>query len=95
MALDAPHRCDSMARALDEDDTSISYGDRFREYLLLIHDGGTSGVLMRFCPFCGAELPESLRDEWFAKVEAMELEPDDPRVPPAMRTGAWWRAGGQ
>ncbi|MGI8677337.1 MAG: histidine phosphatase family protein [Jatrophihabitans sp.] len=44
-------------------------------------EGLTQALMIEHCPFCGATLPPSLRDEWFEKVWAMGLEPDDPRVP--------------
>ncbi len=42
----------------------ISYDAKMGEYLLeLIPDGS---AVMRFCPFCGGELPDSKRDSFFA-----------------------------
>jgi hypothetical protein len=31
-----------------------------------------------------------LRDEWFSQIEALNLEPDDPKIPAKFMTGAWW-----
>jgi hypothetical protein len=42
-------------------DALIGYSPKFDEYGLLIHDGGTSSLAIRFCPFCGAALPHSKR----------------------------------
>ena len=42
-------------------DVLIDYSEKFDEYGLIIHDGGTSSVEISYCPFCGAKLPESKR----------------------------------
>ena len=26
------------------------------EYVILIHDGGSSGIIIKYCPWCGTEL---------------------------------------
>ena len=41
-----------------------------------VHDGGRSTVAIEFCPWCGARLPESQRDHWFATLAALGF--DDP-----------------
>lgn len=43
-------------------DSLISYSDRFSEYGLIIHDGGTASILIKYCPWCGAKLPNSSRE---------------------------------
>ena len=69
----ARHCCEEMRRQIDlvcEDhpdrfdcpDCIIQFSDRFREYGLIIHDGGSSVIGIRFCPWCGMQLPISLRD---------------------------------
>ena len=54
---------------------------------LPVHDGGASYVLVAFCPWCGARLPESQRDRWFEETEAKGFTDDT--LPPEYRTGAW------
>jgi hypothetical protein len=67
-----PHCCEEMQKRLEFDcanhadvfdcpDNLVSYSDRFGEYGLIVHDGGTSSVLIQYCPWCGAKLPESSR----------------------------------
>ena len=46
-------------------DVLTSYSEKFDEYGLIIHDGGTSSISTNFCPFCGEKLPEFKRDLWF------------------------------
>ncbi len=56
-------RCDMHPDVFECADNLIHYSQRFDEYLLIVHDGGSSGVLISYCPWCGAKLPESKRDE--------------------------------
>jgi hypothetical protein len=53
---------------LDFTPAVIEYRPRFHEYVLPIYDGppdegsyGGSGILISNCPWCGAQLPESIR----------------------------------
>jgi hypothetical protein len=55
------HCCDMMRYYIDHEDRVIYYWARFDEYLVPVHDGGTSGIQMRYCPWCGARLPVSKR----------------------------------
>ena len=64
-----PHCCDMMRYYVDHEDRVIYYWARFDEYLVPVHDGGSSGIQMRFCPWCGARLPVSKRDVVLAREE--------------------------
>lgn len=86
-----PHCCDSMATHLREQDVPIVYSPRFGEYGLKVMDGGSAKQLIQFCPWCGKRLPESLRDAWFRRLEQLQIEPDDSRLPDEMKGDAWWR----
>ncbi|WP_425302983.1 DUF6980 family protein [Nocardia otitidiscaviarum] len=49
-----------------------------------------------YCPWCGAKLPDSLRDEWFDRIFDLGLDgPEDVRIPVDMRTDAWWANPGE
>jgi hypothetical protein len=74
------------------DDVAIIYIPRFREFGISILDGGTSFQAITFCPWCGTELPKSLRTEWFSRVEEMGMDPYDPALPQSMTTDAWWKS---
>lgn len=64
------HCCSEMAANVDEaEDRVILYIERFHEYLVPVRDTGTSGIEMRFCPWCGTRLPESIRDEVLDREE--------------------------
>jgi hypothetical protein len=85
------HICEGIASALADPDIPLVYDDKFREYGIPVQDGGSSVVVIEFCPFCGTKLPDPLRDEWFDRLDQLGLEPDSPGLPLDMRSGAWWR----
>lgn len=64
-----PHCCDMMRYYIEHEDRVIYYWARFDEYLVPVHDGGTSGIQMKFCPWCGTRLPISKRDVVLAREE--------------------------
>ena len=74
MTPETQHCCEEMGRQVaqtchqhpdrfDCPDCLIHYSPRYREYGIIIHDGGSSFVRIAFCPWCGAKLPGSLRDD--------------------------------
>ncbi len=71
----------------------VVYDAVFDEYCL-VRDGGFDAAPITHCPWCGAELPASRRDEWFVEVEQRGLSPDDPTLDERYRTDAWWSDGG-
>jgi hypothetical protein len=82
--------CDKHPDRSDCPDCLVQYSPKFREYGLLVHDGGSSMVVIRFCPWCGTRLPESLRDRWFEELAALGIEPGEQEVPAPYRSAAWW-----
>jgi hypothetical protein len=73
-------------------DKLIGYSPIFDEYGILIHDGGSSSISIKFCPWCGTKLPESKRDLWFDTLE--ELGFDDPfiqDIPKEFETDEWFK----
>jgi hypothetical protein len=98
-----PHCCEDMRREVERicdqhtdrfdcPDCLVDYSARLREYGLIVHNGGTASVLMRFCPWCGAALPTSLRDQWFDRLRAMGIDPWDGNIPEAYQSSTWWEA---
>lgn len=85
------HNCPDMIIALVET-SGIVYIPKFREYGLRFYDGGTSFKIMRYCPWCGVRLPDSLRDIWFDRIHELGLEPDCTDIPAEFNTEAWWNA---
>jgi hypothetical protein len=54
--------CDQHPDRFDCPDCLVHFAARFREYGLIVHDGGSSVIGIRYCPWCGTKQPESLRD---------------------------------
>lgn len=90
MRREAERTCEQHPHRHECPDCLIGYVPKFREYGLLIHDGGSGLLTIRFCPWCGTKLPASLRDEWFERLRSLGLEPGDDTIPPEMHTAAWW-----
>ena len=74
----------------DDVDKPISYTEKFDEYGLKIFDGGSSSILIDFCPFCGKKLPKSKRDEWFDEIEKLGIDPWKDEVPEKYQTDKWF-----
>ena len=80
-----------MRKSVEDNQSSVVYIPKFREYGVRILDGGNSLMLISFCPWCGLILPTSLRDAWFSKIEALGMEPDDPKISVEFLTDLWWK----
>jgi hypothetical protein len=91
MEREAERVCEQHPNRFDCPDCLIHYSAHMREYGLIIHDGGTASARIRFCPWCGQSLPESLRDRWFSELEALGINPWDDEVPEAYCSDAWYR----
>jgi hypothetical protein len=73
----------------------LNYSSRFREYYLNFCSNSKIVQLITFCPWCGSELPKSLRNEYFDILESeCDLENclDVEAVPEEFKTDEWWRA---
>lgn len=49
-------KCDQHTSPFDCPDALVIH-DNMLGYILPVHDGGKSGVMIAFCPFCGEKLP--------------------------------------
>jgi hypothetical protein len=54
--------CSQHADAYECPDTLVSYSQQFDEYGVIVHDGGSSSIVIKYCPWCGTKLPESKRE---------------------------------
>jgi hypothetical protein len=79
-----------MDAALADERVPFVYLPKFREWALAL-SGSQALQLVSHCPWCGAALPESLRDEWFARLGELGLEPESSDMPLQLRGDAWWR----
>ena len=57
MRSEVERHCDQHPDRFDCPDCLIHYSPRLRAYGLIVHDGGSSTIRIRFCPWCGARLP--------------------------------------
>ena len=96
------HCCKRLAQAVSQKcarhpdrsdcpDALLGYWPKYDEYGLIVHDGGSSLILIGFCPWCGTKLPESKRDRWFDVLEARDIDPGTDDVPAEYQTDLWWR----
>ena len=51
------YRCETHPNPFDCPDNLIYYSEKYMEYLIIIHDGGESGIVIKYCPWCGTKLP--------------------------------------
>jgi hypothetical protein len=56
MRSNVEKQCDEHPDRHDCPDCLIDYRPRQNRYGLIVHDGGTSVIEIRFCPWCGSEL---------------------------------------
>jgi hypothetical protein len=97
------HCCEAMARAVtteceqhpdrfDCPDALMRYSERFCEYGIIVHDGGSAICSIDFCPWCGARLPASQRERWFDEIASLGFSDlDDPAIPERFHSDEWWR----
>jgi hypothetical protein len=71
-------------------DQLLCFNGLFEEYGLIIHDGGASYVCIAHCPWCGARLPDSRRDQYFDLLETLGLETSQDDLPERFRHSGWW-----
>ena len=84
--------CEHHSTKYECPDVLIAYNDRFDEYGIIIHDGGSSMISIEYCPFCGYQLPESKRELWFQKLEKLGYnDPAEQKIPQDFETDAWFR----
>lgn len=84
------HCCKEMERLLAVGEVAMVYVPKFREYGIRVLDGGSSFQVIKYCPWCGSELPGSLRNKWIEELERMNLEPDSPDLPKEYLSEEWW-----
>lgn len=85
------HCCDEMTFHLEAAELHLSYDSRYREYGIEYRSEYGGGIqILSNCPWCGTQLPASLRDAWFDELERLGLEPED-ELPAPLRSDAWWR----
>lgn len=85
-------QCDMHSDQFSCPDVLISYLEKFDEYGIIIHDGGSAVAGIKFCPWCGTKLPESKRDRWFSELEAMGFDdPSEQDIPEKYCSSKWYK----
>lgn len=97
------HCCDRMTKQVQSTcadhlvpancpDSLIAYWPRFDEYGIRVRDGGGSVIAIKFCPWCGLNLPPSRRDEWFDRLRDLGIDdPGESPIPTPFQSDAWYR----
>ncbi len=86
--------CDELRRAVLDGNLPLIYIAKFREFGIRILDGGSSFIQLRFCPWSGTKLPESLRDRWFDTLESLGIDPTAESIPPEFLDERWYSNNG-
>lgn len=76
-------------------DKMIYYDPIFDEYGLKIYDGGSSQILILFCPWCGKKLPNSKKERWFEELEKLgyeDISRDNALIPSNYKSSKWWNS---
>ena len=94
MSIAVKYRCGRCSDIWACGDCLVIYSPPFDEYGSIVHDGGASYVLLSYCPWCGARLPDSRRDRWFEALEKQGFNsPLEQEIPDEYKTGAWYKTG--
>ncbi|WP_425492630.1 DUF6980 family protein [Luteibacter aegosomaticola] len=84
------HCCEALRAACEDEDSPVTFIPKYREYGIRVLDGGTSNVVISFCPWSGDKLPASLRSEWFARLEDLGIDPGVDEIPEEFQTEQWY-----
>ncbi len=82
--------CDRMRDAVDNLEIPVEFTPKFREFGIQVLDGGTSTVGLLYCPWCGHQLPSSLRERWFDELQRLGIDPIEGDVPEEFRDSRWF-----
>ena len=79
-----------LRQAVKDPTIPITFVSQFREYGIQVVDGGTSYIVIQYCPWCRKKLPVSLRDRWLAEIRGLGFEPGDKRIPKKYSDHRWY-----
>ena len=69
---------------------TVDYYPVFNEYGIII-PGDKSIMTLKYCPWCGKKLPDSMRLRWFEELEKLGYdEPFDQDIPEIYRDDRWY-----
>ncbi len=85
-------KCKQHPNIFDCPDATVIYSNKFDEYGIPVRDGGSSYIVINYCPHCGIKLPKSRRDKWFKELEKLGFnEPFEKSIPKKYLTDEWYR----
>src|SRR2546423_5787060 len=73
------HCCEDMRVWVESEDDVVLHWPRSGRYLIPVLDGGSSGVVIRYCPWCAALLPDP---EGQAGHRVIEVDDEGDEVEP-------------
>jgi hypothetical protein len=80
-----------MRGAVVDSDIPIVFSAKFREYGISVLDGGSSYIVIQYCPWCGTRLPGSLRDKWISTIAELGFQPGDKGIPVEFLDDRWYQ----
>lgn len=88
-----------MKNAVNDSRVYLYYDPIKREYRLPLKGLDAADVLY-YCPWCGKELPRSLRDEYFEILEKeygldnYDIDDNPEQIPEEFKSDEWWKNRG-
>lgn len=87
------YKCSQHIDPFECPDNLICYSPKYDEYGIIVHDGGSSFIEIKFCPWCGTKIPESKRDLWFDTLDKLGFDdPFEQEIPLQFRSDEWYRS---
>ena len=90
--------CESLDFFIKEKEYPILYSKAYRSFDMRVLDGGSSVIVMKYCPWCGEKFPKELTDTFFSELskclnkDAGLDDIDD--APKEFQTDEWWKKRG-
>jgi hypothetical protein len=80
-----------MTQWVEDSAVAIEFTERFRTYGISVRGSDGTVQQIRHCPWCGARLPDELRDRWFEELEQLGIEdPTRENAPAEFLTSEWY-----
>ena len=79
-----------METAVNDVRIPVIFTPKLREFGISVLNGGTGSLGIAFCPWCGQKLPDSLRDDWFDKLEQLGIDPYGDKIPAELTDERWY-----
>ena len=77
MRSNVEYTCDMHADRSDCGDCIIDHWPSSNRYGIMIHDGGSSMIIIGYCPWCGTKLPDPDNDSGGRMIDVSDFEADE------------------